>query len=56
MIKQAEEGANTLNCIERLVQETLAKVAKSHIGIGHTRWATCGEKVVKNAHPHYDSR
>ena len=28
---------------------------KSHVGIGHTRWATCGEKVTKNAHPHYDN-
>lgn len=26
----------------------------TNIGIGHTRWATCGEKVTKNAHPHYD--
>ncbi len=25
------------------------------MGIAHTRWATCGEKVTKNAHPHCDS-
>ena len=28
---------------------------RSNVGIGHTRWATCGEKVTKNAHPHYDN-
>ena len=42
MIKHAEEGPNVLNCIERLVKEVTAKVVKSHVGIGHTRWATCG--------------
>ena len=45
LVKHAEEGANALNCIERLVKEVTKKVVRSHVGIGHTRWATCGEKV-----------
>lgn len=54
MIKHAEEPQETMNCIDRLVEQASKEITKSHIGIGHTRWATCGEKVTRNAHPHYD--
>ena len=53
LLKHAEEGFSALNCIDRLVSQVTEKVKKAHIGIGHTRWATCGEKVVRNTHPHF---
>ena len=42
LIKFAEESSKSLNCIDRLVNEVTERVLRSHIGIGHTRWATCG--------------
>lgn len=54
LIKYADEGTSTINCIDRVVQEVMAESGIGTTGIAHTRWATCGGKVSRNAHPHFD--
>ena len=43
------------DCIQRLKAES-KNMHDEYLAIGHTRWATHGEKVDLNAHPHFDHK
>lgn len=54
--KYATNFAEGIDCIEKVSNMARIDHKNSSVAIGHTRWATCGEKTDNNAHPHWDNK
>jgi glucosamine--fructose-6-phosphate aminotransferase (isomerizing) len=52
LIKHRAQGK--LANLEKITEEVLS--VESHVGLGHTRWATHGAPTNENAHPHGDCK
>jgi glucosamine--fructose-6-phosphate aminotransferase (isomerizing) len=52
LIKHRAQGK--LTNLEKVVEEVTG--VESHVGLGHTRWATHGAPTTANAHPHGDCK
>lgn len=52
---QAENQIYTNKNVGSIGTISSLDLPESHIGIGHTRWATCGKVNKTNAHPHFSS-
>lgn len=52
--KYASSSGSNSDSLARLKEDAAVSHIGSRLGMGHTRWATHGEKTVLNAHPHTD--